>query len=163
MTFTFSNKQKIMRAARQGNIDAIESVYRFDIPKKHHIPILFIASERNHSKLIQHMITKYNVSVDSMHGGSPALNIASENNSLEAVKLLLANGANVNIQDCVGDNAAMSAKLYGSSDVYDLLYDRSELDHNTRNDEGVNLDGLAFGALASDALLSLGEMLTLTE
>src|SRR5579862_7985562 len=53
--------------------------------------------------------------------GRSALSEAAAGGHLEAVKLLLARGADVNAEDSWGENALVSASLWGNVDVVRLL------------------------------------------
>lgn len=102
-----------------------------------HAQDIFNAARTNNiSELRTYITQKIDVNQANSRGFSPLI-LAIYNNSQEAAKLLLENGANPNAQDVSGNNAIMGAIFKGHNDMVKLLID-NEANVNQVNYNGAN-------------------------
>ncbi|NGX63809.1 MAG: hypothetical protein KR126chlam6_01223 [Candidatus Anoxychlamydiales bacterium] len=135
----------LIRAIQMGDVDLIEFLLK-DMkasPNKRNLnrdsPLektLNLNTDFNKKKRICELLIRYGAKVNSQFDGSTALMIAVFDKNEEECRVLLAIGANANIQDPEGVTALMEATLREHKEICELLL-KHGADANIKNSEGI--------------------------
>ena len=130
----------IHKAARDGNIDAVEVLLKKDvdinIQDENGETALMLASQNGHHQIVE-LLLKEHADINQQNENEwTALMIASQNGHHQVVELLLKEHADINTQEKDGWTALMLASQNGHHQVVELLL-KELADINTRNKNGV--------------------------
>lgn len=127
------NKSPLARAAKRNNLAAVKhflsngadanSLYKG-------FPTLYYVIVNGHNEIYEHLIenAKADVTVLSKYTNEALVAYAAKSNNLQAVKHLLANGADVNAADIIGNTALHYAVINNYKEMTQLLINTPGID-----------------------------------
>ena len=94
-----------------------------------YLPLNWAMIQPKAAKWAEYFITKYKVDVNHLgqagsNGDEPAINLAAFNNNVEGLKILVKNGANINLSTSQGINAIQKAASHNSLDAAKYLIEQ---------------------------------------
>jgi ankyrin repeat protein len=94
-----------------------------------YLPLNWAMINAKDAKWAEYFITKYKVDVNHVgqagsNGDEPAINLAAFNNNVEGLKILVKNGANINLSSSQGINAIQKAASHNSLDAAKYLIEQ---------------------------------------
>ena len=94
-----------------------------------YLPLNWAMIQPKSAKWAEYFITTYKVDVNHLNkagsnGDEPAINVAAFNNNVEGLKVLVKNGANINLSTSQGINAIQKAAFHNSLDAAKYLIEQ---------------------------------------
>jgi ankyrin repeat protein len=91
-------------------------------------------------------LLKYGIDAKNYDGGNTALMIASSRDHIDIVKMLIANGANINLQNNKGETALLQAIIHGHPDVSRfLVHNHADISIKSNNQYDAQTYAMFFG------------------
>lgn len=87
-------------------------------------PLLVTAAQHQRESIVSYLLTR-NINIDATNwDGQSALHVTVQTDNVQIIKMLLANGADVNLKDNNGNTPLMLAQLNAKADLCALLTER---------------------------------------
>uniref|UniRef100_A0A8C5GYA0 KN motif and ankyrin repeat domain-containing protein 1-like n=2 Tax=Gouania willdenowi TaxID=441366 RepID=A0A8C5GYA0_GOUWI len=106
-------------------------------------------------KVVEQLFAKGNVNIKASQAGQTALMLAVSHGRIDMVRALLAQGAEVNVQDDEGSTALMCASEHGHTDIVKLLLARPQCDATLTDSDDSTALSIALEAGHHDIALLL--------
>ncbi|KAL4658798.1 KN motif and ankyrin repeat domain-containing protein 3 isoform X1 [Arapaima gigas] len=116
---------------------------------------LAAVTEEEDMKVVRKLFSQGNVNAKASQAGQTALMLAVSHGRQEMVRMLLACGANVNVQDDEGSTALMCACEHGRAEIVSLLLEQPDCDISIVDNDGSNALSIALEASHKDIAVLL--------
>ncbi|XP_018601442.1 KN motif and ankyrin repeat domain-containing protein 3 isoform X1 [Scleropages formosus] len=116
---------------------------------------LAAVTEEEDMRVVRKLFNQGNVNAKASQAGQTALMLAVSHGRLEMVRMLLACGASVNMQDDEGSTALMCACEHGRAEIVSLLLEQSDCDISIVDNDGSNALSIALEASHNDIAVLL--------
>ncbi|XP_067130342.1 KN motif and ankyrin repeat domain-containing protein 2-like [Centruroides vittatus] len=121
------------------------------------VMLISLAEIRNeaHKQVVRRLFQINDINLKASQNGQTALMLAASQGRVEAVKLLLECGAEINMQDKDGSTALMCAAEHGHGDVVHLLLSIPDCDPSLTDNDGSSALSIAMDAGHRDVALMI--------